>query len=485
MTADLLLALDLGTTGVRALAVEADGTVRSRSYRPLATSCPAPGRVEQDPEEMWDASVAVLRAALREARAEARDVAAIGVASQRATAIAWDAAAGSPLAPAIGWQDRRTTARVAELRAQGIPITTLPSATKFEWLVRGVGAVREAAASRRLRLGTPDAWLGFRLTGGDLHATDPGQASCTGLFDLRRGGWSENGAAFFSLEVGALPRIAPTSAALGESRADLLGAPVAVAARAGDQQAACFAQGVRAPGDGNLTLGTAAILDVHTGAAPPRRAGGAFPIALWRLEDGGDAFCREGTVVTAGAVVDWLANLGVLPDASALDRVAGSVENAQDVAFVPSLLGLGTPFEDPTARGLIVGMTRGTTGAHIARALVEGIAHRCADLCEALDFRGRPLRADGGLARSDLLIQTVADFSGLPVLRASEHETTALGAAALAGLGVGIFANSGECSALAPSATRFEPSIDEGSRTAARARFAEALARARDEEPVR
>jgi glycerol kinase len=480
VTDEVLLALDLGTTGACALVVGADGRVLARAYRALPTRFPAPGRVEQDPREMWERSLEVLREALGSAAVGADQVAALGVVTQRATVVAWDSRTGEPLCPAIGWQDQRTAPRVAELRAFGIPITTLPSATKIEWWLRNQGAVAEAAAAGRLRLGSPDAWLSHRLTGGAAHVTDPGQASCTGLYDLQAGSWGPLALQLFGVDERSLPAVVPTSAVVGETPAELLGAAVPVAARAGDQQAASFAQGVHRRGDAKLTLGTAAMLDLHVGSQPGEAARGAFALALWRLARGEEAHCLEGSVITAGAVVDWLVSLGILPEAAALDAVAGGVESAEGVALVPALQGLGAPFLDLEARGLLGGLTRGSTAAHVARAAVEGIAQRCVDVCDALELDARPLRVDGGLARSDLLMQLLADLGGRPLLRAAEAETTALGAAFLAGLAVGVFASPAACCDLAPAATRFDPEGDPARRAEARARWRALLERARD-----
>jgi len=479
VTGSHLLALDLGTTGVRALVLGSEGAVAGRAYRPLAARHPQPGRVEQDPREMWQSSLEVMREALARARLSARELAGLGVVTQRSTAVAWDARTGEPLCPAIGWQDQRTAERVAELRAIGIPITTLPSATKFEWWMRCEPAVREAAAAGRLRLGNPDAWLTDRLTGGAVHVTDPGQASCTGLFDLGRGTWWPEAVQLCGLDAGMLPEVRATSEVVGETPKDLLGAPVPVAARAGDQQAAAFAQGVHHPGDAKLTLGTAAMLDVHTGGAPLPSAEGVFALALWRLVGEPDAFCIEGSVITAGAAVEWLVSLGILSGPADLDRLASRVDATDGVAFVPALQGLGSPFFDGDARGLLGGLTRGTSAAHVARAVVEGVAHRCADVLEAVELGDQPLRVDGGLARSELLLQCLADLAGRPLERAAEAETTALGAAHLAGLAVTTFASPRACLERTPAPTRFAPRIDADERARRREAWRRVLARAR------
>jgi glycerol kinase len=473
----LLLAIDLGTTSTRAVAIEAGHGVRGRARLPLATRYPQPGHVEQDPEEMFASSVEVARAALAEAGAAAGDVAAIGIVTQRATVVAWDAATGRSLCPAVSWQDQRTRERAAQLQAAGIPISTLPSATKLEWLLRHDAAVAAAARAGRLRFGTPDAWLGFRLSGGASFALDPGQASCTGLFDLDRGAWSEPLLGMFGVGADALPALVATSGVVAETQAELLGRAIPLAARAGDQQAACFAQGALAEGDAKLTLGTSAMLDVNTGGSPRPAPRGAYPLALWRLRGEPTAFCLEGSVITAGAAIDWLVDAGLLASPEALDAVARSVGSAEGVQFVPALQGLGTPFMDATASGFVGGITRGTRAAHVARAALEGVAHRCADVCEALAPAGDRLRVDGGLARCAFLLQRIADLTGLRVERAFETEATAIGAAWLAAHGVGLLARPADALAWLPPREPFLPEDPPEARRHARARWGAVLSR--------
>ncbi|MFQ5697105.1 MAG: FGGY family carbohydrate kinase, partial [Myxococcota bacterium] len=284
--AECVLALDVGTTGARALLVDRQGAVLARSYQRLAVRTPRPGWVEQDPEELARVSLTLLPQVLAQAGRSASDVAAIGVVSQRSTALAWDRETGRPLAPAIGWQDQRTAERVAGFRAQGLPLNTLASATKFEWWLRHDPAVKRAQESGRLCLGTPDSWLTWVLTAGRAHVTDPGHASCTALFDLASQTWSEPLLALFGVDLRSMPKLEATSAVVGETPPKLLGSPVAVAARAGDQQAAAFAQGVHREGQSKLTLGTSAMLDQHCGHTPPDFADGSYPLALWRLSQG-------------------------------------------------------------------------------------------------------------------------------------------------------------------------------------------------------
>jgi glycerol kinase len=479
VTAESLLALDLGTTSVRALAVAADGRVLARAQEPIHASYPHPGWSEFDPEEWIERSGAVLREALAAAKLTARDVAGLGIVTQRATALCWDAATLRPLAAAQSWQDQRTTERVAEFRKLGIPFTTLASATKFEWWLRHDGAVREAARAGRLRLGTPDTWLAARLTSGRGHVTDPGNASCTGLFDVGKGEWSQPLLDLFGVPREALPSLVPTSGVIGETPASLLGTPIRVAALAGDQQAAAFAQGVQARGEAKLTLGSSAMLDVHTGASPVEPTPGAYPLALWTLADGARAFCLEGTVITAGSAVEWLVSLGVARDPVSLSRLAASVDSSGGVRFVPALQGLGTPFLDDAARGAFVGLSLGAGRAQIARALLEGIAQRCADVSESLPLGDGPLRVDGGLAQSDFLLRALADLTGREIQRAAEVEATAVGAAFLAGLATGVFASPRQCLALSRTSARVTPRLDAGRREAERDAWCAMLARLR------
>jgi len=479
MARELLIGLDVGTTRACALVVDGAGGVRGRADRALECSFPAAGWVEQDPRSLWESSLAVLRQVLAEAGASARDVAGLGVATQRSTVLAWDAQSGEALAPAIGWQDQRTAARAAELQARGVPMPVQASATKLEWLLQNQSGVAAAARAGRLRLGTPDVWLTDRLTGGSRFVTDPSCASATGLYDSRSGSWMEPVVALFGVPGEALPEVVATAEVVAETPGDLLGAPVPVAARVGDQQSACFAQGVHHAGEAKLTLGTAAMLEVHTGETLQQAGPGAHALALWRLPETAMQYCVESSVHTAGAVVEWLVEIGLLPDAASLDRVAREVGDAEGVVFVPALQGLGTPYLDDAARGLIGGLTRGSTAAHLVRAAVEGLAQRCVDLCEASGLGAVPLRVDGGLARSELLLQTLADLGGRAIHRARDFDTTALGAAQLAGLATGAFASLADCRARLAAPLGFEPALDEGVRAERRGRWAEAIARTR------
>ncbi len=479
MSGQALLALDLGTTSVRALVVGEDGRVLARSQRPLGARYPRPGWIEQDPEEMWTSAQDVMREALAASRLDARGIAGLGVVTQRGSALAWDSRTLAPLANAQSWQDQRTAERVAGFRAAGIPINTLATATKFEWWMKNDDAVQAAARENRLRLGTPDVWLAARLSRGALHVTDPGNAACTALFDVGAGEWAQGLLDLFAVPREALPTVVPTSGVLGETPAELLGTPVRVAALAGDQQASAFAQGVGRAGDAKLTLGTSAMFDVHTGDRPGEPVPGAYPLALWWLPDGTRAFCIEGAVITAGSAIDWLVEIGVARDAAELSRLAASAASTGGVAFVPALQGLGTPFMDDAARGALLGLTRGSGRAELARAALEGVAQRCTDVCEAFPIGSGPLRVDGGLAQSDFLVQSLADFSGREIARAREVEATALGAAFFAGLATGVFSNPDACAAVAQPAARFTPRLTARERAQSREGWQSALSRVR------
>jgi glycerol kinase len=474
-----LLALDLGTTSVRALVVGADGAVLARAQRRIAASYPHPGWSEFDPEELVTRSGDVLREALAGAKLAARDVAGLGIVTQRATALCWDAQSLQPLAKAQSWQDQRSAERVAEFRKLGVPLTTQASATKFEWWLKHDDAVCAAARAGRLRLGTPDAWLAARLTSGRAHVTDPGNASCTALYDVAKGEWSQPLLDLFGVPREALPQLIATSGVIGETPAALLGTPLRVGALAGDQQAAAFAQGVQARGDAKLTLGSSGMLDVHTGASPADATPGAYPLALWTLADGTRAFCLEGTVITAGTAVEWLVEVGVARDAAELSRLAESASSSGGVRFVPALQGLGTPYLDDVARGAFLGLSRAAGKAELARALFEGVAQRCADVCESLPLADGPLRVDGGLAQSDFLLRALADLTGREVERAAEVEATAIGAAYLAGLALGVFATPRACLGLGAAPTRVTPRIAPAQRAAERDAWRAALARTR------
>jgi glycerol kinase len=459
----VILAIDQGTTGTTCLVVDGDLHVVGRAYRELSQHFPRPGWVEHDPDEIWDSVVASAREALVEAGATASDLTAIGITNQRETTVLWERASGRPVAPAIVWQDRRTAARCRELDSEllrertGLVPDPYFSATKLEWLL-----ARTDVPARRLAFGTVDSWLVWKLTGGAAHVTDGTNASRTLLARLDPLEWDDELLGLFGVPREVLPEIVPSSGAVAE--ASFLGATVPVAGIAGDQQAALYGQGCHEPGQAKATYGTGSFALVHTGPTPLSPPHGILATAA------ADGYALEGAVLTSGAALQWLRDgLGILGDASESDAMARSVDSTDGVVFIPALTGLGSPWWDADARGLVAGITRGTTRAHLVRAALEAIAHQVADVVDALPEPVDVLRADGGASANAFLMQLQADLLGCPVEVASERETTALGAAALA---------AGEEAGVSVGA-RYEPALPRADVERLRADWAGGLRRAR------
>ncbi len=463
-----LAAIDLGTTTARVGIFAADGEPRGIARTRLTTRHPFPGAVEQDPDEFVGTTRDLLGQALAAAGRAVTDLAGLAITTQRATVIAWDAETGRPLGPALGWQDTRTAARVAEFVAQGIPLTTSASCSKLEWMTTHIDAVRDAAGRGTLRLGTVDTWLGHALSGGAAHVTDPSSAGATGCFDLRTGDWSDGALALFGVPRAPLADVVASDAVVAVTDGDLVGAEVPLAARLGDQQAAAAAHGLTA-GAAKLTLGTSAMLDLATGPAPGDPPAGSYALPLWRRTLAGtvvDEFMIESSIQTAGAVVEWLVRMGLLESIDQVDPMAR--RGSGEVAFAPVLAGLGSPWQDPNARGVVTGLGLDSTPADVVAAALTGIAHRVADLTEGLGLSGE-LRVDGGLSRSRVLLQAIADLTGLRLLPAAEPETTLRGAAVVAASGPALGSDP-----LPPVAygTPVEPSIAEPERRSRRDQWA-------------
>ena len=434
-----------------------------RGYAELEQHFPRPGWVEHDPEQIWETVLAAAEAALRDARVAAGDLRAIGIANQRETTLLWERASGRSVAPAIVWQDRRTAERCRELPAEllrertGLVPDPYFSATKLEWLL-----ARTELPPERLAFGTVDSWLVWRLTGGDAHVTDRTNASRTLLASLDTLEWDDELLALFGVERALLPRVVPSAGVVGEG--SLLGARVTVAGLAGDQQAALYGQGCHAPGEAKATYGTGSFVLVHSGTDASAPPAGLLKTAA------ADGYALEGAILTSGAALQWLRDgLGVLGDAAESEALARSVDSAEGVVFVPALTGLGSPWWDPDARGLVAGITRGTTRAHLVRAALEAMAHQVADVVDALPERVSVLRADGGASANGFLMQLQADLLGVPVEVAAERETTALGAAALA---------AGTAPRVAVGSV-YEPRLGRDEAGSLRAEWGGALARAR------
>jgi len=457
----LVLALDVGTTGVRAILLDATGTPRAGSYREVLPVCPAPGLVEHDAEALVAAVQEVLGAVLREAPSQ--DVRGLGIATQRGTAVVWDAASGRAVHRALSWQDGRTAARCGALMADGLFVSPLAAATKVEWILDRVDPDRSAVRAGRLRCGTVDAWLAWRLSAGRISATDASDASCSGFYDLLTRGWSAAILDTLRIPAAALPAIVDSSAVLG--RLALPGMPsIPLAALVGDQQAGMMGQLRLHPGEVKITYGTSAMVDMNAGAEPIWSTRAAYPLVLWQRA-GVPTFCLEGTAITAGAAITWLRDgLGVLATPEESAALAASVVDAGGAWAVPAFQGLGTPYMDPSARAVVGGLSRATTRAHVVRAMLDGIAWRCREVYDALraDAPHPPpetLRADGGAARNDLLLQLQADALGLPVERPSVIQAGAVGAGYLAGLATGVWGSVDDLGTAWRRDRVFEPAI--------------------------
>jgi glycerol kinase len=445
-----VLALDQGTTGSTALLIGDDGTIRGRGYHEIQQYYPQPGWVEHDPEEIWRTTVAAARDAMAGERP-----AAIGITNQRETVVAWERATGRPVHRALVWQDRRTAARCRELRAEygpteiagktGLVWDPYFSATKIEWLLREVPGLRDRAERGEVLFGTVDSWLAFRLTGGAAYVTDHTNASRTLLYNLMDRQWDDELLARFGVPRRALPAVVPSSGVLGETAVEPFGRGIPVAGMAGDQQAALFGQGCHAPGEAKNTYGTGAFLLMRVGERPPSTAG---PVLTTMACDarGAPALAVEGAIFIAGAAMQWLRDgLGLIRTAAESEHLARSVDDTGGVTFVPALVGLGAPHWEPDARGTIVGLTRGTTRPHLVRAALESMAYSTRDVVEAMTAAtGVPLKAlrvDGGAAANDWLMTFQATVLGVTVQRPDVVESTALGAAGLAGLATGVWAD--------------------------------------------
>ncbi len=466
-----ILALDQGTTSSRAILFERAGIPVATAQREFSQHFPAPGWVEHDAEEIWSTQSAVIAEVLERAGTSATEVAAIGITNQRETTVLWERSSGRPVAPAIVWQDRRTADECARLKALGLEeevsrLTGLRldpyfSGTKLAWLLEHVPGARARAERGELAFGTIDSWLVYKLTGGAAHLTDVSNASRTLLLELATARWSERMLEILGIPPACLPTVVASSLAPDAlPPATLGGTRVAITGLAGDQQAALFGQACFQPGMAKNTYGTGCFMLMNAGPTPLGSAHQLLSTIGW--DCGGRVYALEGSVFVAGAVVQWLRDgLGIIERAADIEPLAAQVPDAGGAYLVPAFAGLGAPHWDPYARGTIVGLTRGTTRAHLARAALEGIAYQTAEVLAAMQQDAkRPLlelRVDGGASRNDLLMQFQADVLGVPVLRPVVTETTALGAAYLAGLGAGYWRSAAELAANWRIERRFEP----------------------------
>ena len=473
-----LLALDQGTSSSRSIVFDADGRVVAVAQRELTQHFPQPGWVEHDPLEIWETQLATAREALHKAGITARDIRAVGITNQRETTVLWHRRTGQPLARAIVWQDRRTEPLCAQLRERGLAEAVLAktglvidayfSGTKLRWLLDTVPGARALAEAGELAFGTIDTWLIWQLTRGAVHATDVSNAARTLLFNVHTNRWDDELLAALDIPPALLPQVQPSSADFGAVHADWLGHAIPIGGVAGDQQSALFGQACFSEGLAKNTYGTGCFMLMHTGERFQRSANGLLTTSTAQT-NATPAYALEGSVFVGGAVVQWLRDgLRAIDSSSAVQSLAESVPDSDGVVVVPAFTGLGAPYWQPHARGTITGLSRGSTLAHIARASLESIAFQSAALLQAMDRDAqaagapplRELRVDGGASVNNLLMQFQADLLGIPVLRPKVVETTALGAAYLAGLHAGVYQGTAELAQRWQVERRFEPQRD-------------------------
>ncbi len=492
-----ILALDQGTTSSRAVLLGQDGRVHGLAQAPFRQMFPKPGWVEHDPIEIWSSQLGVATEALAQADATADSVAAIGITNQRETTIVWDRKTGEPIANAIVWQDRRTSAFCDQIRARGheariqqktgLVIDAYFSASKIRWLLDNVPGAKERARRGELAFGTVDSWLIWKLTAGTRHVTDVTNASRTMLFDLHTLRWDEELLDLFEIPASLLPEVVGSSEVCGKTTGVLSGIPIA--GIAGDQQAALFGQMCTEPGMVKCTYGTGSFMLANTGEKPVASQNKLLTTIAWKI-GGRTSYALEGSIFIAGAVVQWLRDeLQIIRSAEEIEGLAASVPDNGGVYIVPAFSGLGAPHWDQYARGAILGLTRGSTRAHIARAALEGIAFQVADVLAAMESdSGVPvqeLRVDGGAARNNLLMQIQADLLGVPVTRPANTEATVLGATYLAGLAVGYWPDQETIRKQWTAEAQFSPRMDEKQRRERRTGWARALERSRGWETER
>jgi glycerol kinase len=499
MTADLLLAIDQGTTGTTSLVMDTSGATLGRATQEFRQHFPAPGLVEHDAEEIWQSVIDAVKGALAAASVDSARIAAIGITNQRETTLVWERATGRPIHRAIVWQDRRTSGRCAELRAAGheeaVEATTglvldpYFSGTKIPWILDHVAGARARAERGELAFGTIDSFLVWRLSGdaaggAPVHATDVTNASRTLLLNLATLDWNDAMLSLFQVPRAVLPNITGSAERIAVTKGfPALPDGIPIAGIAGDQQAALFGQACFGVGDAKCTYGTGAFVLTTIGRSPIRSRFGLLTTVAWKVGDE-VAFALEGSAFVAGAAVQWLRDgLGLIKSAADIEGLACAVPSSGGVTFVPALSGLGAPYWDADARGLIAGITRGTTAAHLARAALEGIALEVNDLLVAMaEDLGRPLakmRVDGGAAANDLLMQFQADVSAIAIERPAELESTARGAAMLAGVGAGLFQSFAAAAGMSKVDRSFQVKMDPLEREALHRRWADAVARTR------
>src|SRR3954451_18577133 len=492
-----ILALDQGTTSSRAIVFDHDGAIRGVAQKEFTQIFPAAGWVEHDPGEIWASQIGVAVEALGRAQVRPKELAAIGITNQRETTIVWDRETGDPVYNAIVWQDRRTADYCARLKAQGagemvqaktgLLIDAYFSASKIRWILDNVPGAKARAAAGKLAFGTVDSWLVWKLTGRAVHVTDVSNASRTMLFNIHTLGWDDELLTLFGVPASMLPEVRSSSEVYGNVSNSLGIEKVPIAGIAGDQQAALIGQMCRQPGMSKNTYGTGCFLLQNIGTTPTRSKQQLVTTVAWQI-GGRTEYALEGSVFIGGAVVQWIRDgLGLIRTAAEIEPLASSVADNGGVYLVPAFAGLGAPHWDPYARGTLVGITRGTSSGHLARAALESIAYQVADLLDAMAADSgialKELRVDGGAASNDMLMQFQADLLGVPVVRPAVTETTALGAAYLAGLAVGYWPSVDAITGQWRVDRRFEPAMPRSVVSALRERWSDALGRSKGWEP--
>jgi glycerol kinase len=488
-----ILSLDQGTTSSRAIVFDEHGHIAAVAQKEFEQIFPKPGWVEHDPEEIWSSQLGVATEAISRAGLTARDIDAIGITNQRETSVVWERATGRPIYNAIVWQDRRTSALCDRLKEEGhedifrdrtgLVLDSYLAGTKLRWILDNVEGAQERAEAGELCFGTIDSWLIWNLTGRTLHATDASNASRTLFYDIHRGEWDEELLGILNIPASVLPEVRSSSEIYAETASDVFASPIPVAGVAGDQQAALFGQRCTEPGMVKNTYGTGCFMLLNTGTEAVPSKNNLLTTIAWRI-DGKTEYALEGSVFIAGAVVQWLRDgLQIIRSAPEIEALSRTVEDNGGVFLVPAFAGLGAPHWDQYARGTIVGITRGTTAGHIARAALESIAYQVGDVLEAMEADSgieiKELRVDGGAAENDLLMQFQSDVLQAPTVRPRILETTALGAAYLAGLAVGYWKDQAEVTKQWEAERRFEPELAPESIDALRRDWRRALERSK------
>ncbi len=490
-----VLAIDQGTTSTKVLIVDSGGIIRGSSIAEFLQVFPQPGWVEHDPQAIWHSVLDTMRSALAAANIGASELAAVGITNQRETVVLWDRRTGLPVYNALVWQDRRTTSACEQFHRDGasgwvqsrtgLRIDPYFSATKIAWLLDHVDGLRVRARRGEIAFGTVDSWLLWKLTGGRVHATDSTNASRTLLMDLKSAEWDGELCELFNVPGEILPQIECSESHFAETDAVLLGSSVPITGILGDQQAALLGQGCVSPGQTKNTFGTGSFVLQHTGSIALTETGSLIATAACTEEGSDQQYALEGSIFVTGAAIQWLRDgLGIIDTAAESEEFAASLGDNGDVWFVPALTGLGAPQWDPHARGAIIGVTRGTTRAHLVRATLESIAYQTRDVIDAMNTQSgyhlRELKVDGGATPNRWLMQFQADILGVPVVVASSAEATALGAAYAAGIGAGVWSHHDELGGLHGDGVRYEPTMSDDQRDSLHRRWSQAVERSRD-----